>query len=397
MCGSRSASGGRGPLLGDVRRSRRPPAVPGGGAAFRPEPARSAGRRVRSGCARPRRRSAAAWSARSSAPLPQSMPYRCRSAQLSGCGPASRRSCAGTCERPVRGAPPISRCPKEAKSIDGGPAGLLGGQVLDARTGRAARLSRPTRRAHAGTGSPRRRQQQSRAARGSHGLCCGGSTQLLVGLPDRLDQDRQVGDLLLRRALGGCGWLARPGGRACRPADGPPRAPAAAARPRRAAGRRRGRTGTAPARRARAGRRRGPAWTWRCCAGVGGVDDVGALRGVGDPQRDPQVGVGPDLRRRPRRTGRWVARIRWMPSERPRWAMLTRPVTKSGRSRTIEANSSMTMQQPGHRGQRGRRGCAHRCSPRCPWRRRRRACARGGSAPRRATPARAPPGGCPGR
>ena len=31
--------------------------------------------------------------------------------------------------------------------------------------------------------------------------------------------------------------------------------------------------------------------------GVGGVDDVGALRGVGDPQRDPQVGVGPDLGR----------------------------------------------------------------------------------------------------
>ena len=32
-----------------------------------------------------------------------------------------------------------------------------------------------------------------------------------------------------------------------------------------------------------------------------------------------------------------------MPSERPRWAMLTRPVTKSGSSRTIEANSSMTI------------------------------------------------------
>lgn len=40
--------------------------------------------------------------------------------------------------------------------------------------------------------------------------------------------------------------------------------------------------------------------------------------------------------------GRWVARIRWMPRERPRWAMLTSPETKSGSSRTIDANSSMT-------------------------------------------------------
>ncbi len=45
--------------------------------------------------------------------------------------------------------------------------------------------------------------------------------------------------------------------------------------------------------------------------------------------------------------GRWVARIRWMPSDRPRWAMLTMPVTKSGSSRTIEANSSMTMTSRG--------------------------------------------------
>ena len=45
--------------------------------------------------------------------------------------------------------------------------------------------------------------------------------------------------------------------------------------------------------------------------------------------------------------GRWVARIRWMPSDRPRWAMLTRPVTKSGSSATSEANSSMTMSSRG--------------------------------------------------
>ena len=45
--------------------------------------------------------------------------------------------------------------------------------------------------------------------------------------------------------------------------------------------------------------------------------------------------------------GRCVARMRWMPSDRPRWAMFTSPVTKSGRSRLIAANSSMTMTSRG--------------------------------------------------
>ena len=36
-----------------------------------------------------------------------------------------------------------------------------------------------------------------------------------------------------------------------------------------------------------------------------------------------------------------------MPRDRPRWAMFTRPVTKSGRSRTMDANSSMTMTSRG--------------------------------------------------
>jgi len=39
--------------------------------------------------------------------------------------------------------------------------------------------------------------------------------------------------------------------------------------------------------------------------------------------------------------GRWVASIRCTPSERPRCAMPTRPVTKSGSSVTSDANSSM--------------------------------------------------------
>ncbi len=39
--------------------------------------------------------------------------------------------------------------------------------------------------------------------------------------------------------------------------------------------------------------------------------------------------------------GRWVARMRWMPSDRPLRAMSTSPVTKSGSSATRAANSSM--------------------------------------------------------
>ena len=45
--------------------------------------------------------------------------------------------------------------------------------------------------------------------------------------------------------------------------------------------------------------------------------------------------------------GRCVASTRWTPSERPRRAMSTRPVTKSGSSLTSAANSSMTMSRRG--------------------------------------------------
>ena len=41
--------------------------------------------------------------------------------------------------------------------------------------------------------------------------------------------------------------------------------------------------------------------------------------------------------------GRWVARIRWMPRLRPRWAMSTTPATNSGTSFTKVANSSTTI------------------------------------------------------
>ena len=45
--------------------------------------------------------------------------------------------------------------------------------------------------------------------------------------------------------------------------------------------------------------------------------------------------------------GRWVAMIRWMPSERPRWAMSTTPSTNSGTSPTRAANSSITSTSAG--------------------------------------------------
>ncbi len=45
--------------------------------------------------------------------------------------------------------------------------------------------------------------------------------------------------------------------------------------------------------------------------------------------------------------GRCVASNKWMPSDRPRCAMLTRPVTKAGSSRASEANSSITSNNRG--------------------------------------------------
>ena len=45
--------------------------------------------------------------------------------------------------------------------------------------------------------------------------------------------------------------------------------------------------------------------------------------------------------------GRCVARIRWMPSDRPRWAMSTTPSTNSGTSPASAANSSITITRPG--------------------------------------------------
>ena len=45
--------------------------------------------------------------------------------------------------------------------------------------------------------------------------------------------------------------------------------------------------------------------------------------------------------------GRCVAMIRWMPSERPRWAMSTTPSTNSGTSPARAANSSMTSTSAG--------------------------------------------------
>jgi hypothetical protein len=56
--------------------------------------------------------------------------------------------------------------------------------------------------------------------------------------------------------------------------------------------------------------------------------------------------------------GRWVASIRWMPRLRPSWAMLTSPVTNSGRSFVSWANSSMTSSSRGSGGRPGSRRCS---------------------------------------
>ena len=55
--------------------------------------------------------------------------------------------------------------------------------------------------------------------------------------------------------------------------------------------------------------------------GVGHVDDVGRLAGIGDPQRQAQARVRADLRR-DRLPGRCVASTRCTPSDRPRCATL---------------------------------------------------------------------------
>jgi len=87
--------------------------------------------------------------------------------------------------------------------------------------------------------------------------------------------------------------------------------------------------GTAPARRGRAGRtaaRRARRWTPRPA-----LDHVRALAASVTAARS----AGWCWRGCPRdhAGGRWVARIRCRPSDRPRCAMPTSPVTKSGRSR----------------------------------------------------------------
>ena len=129
--------------------------------------------------------------------------------------------------------------------------------------------------------------------------------------------------------------------------------------------------------------------------GVRDADHVGALGRVGDPQRDPQVGVGADvLGDHP---GGALGRQDEVDAERPA------PL------RDVDQAGDEIGQFPAHRrelvdddDQPRQRLClppVRRAAgkPRCPWRRPRPGCARAGSARPTAIPAPARPGAGPGR
>ena len=81
--------------------------------------------------------------------------------------------------------------------------------------------------------------------------------------------------------------------------------------------------------------------------------------------------------------GRWVARMRWMPSDRPRWAMFDQAGDEVGQLPDHRRELVDDDQQPGQRRGAGRSRAARMSgSPRCPWRRPRPGCARAGSARR---------------
>ena len=125
------------------------------------------------------------------------------------------------------------------------------------------------------------------------------------------------------------------------------RAPRPTAASRRWSSRRRTRTGTAPGARGRSWRRRGP--------GIAGSKRAGDRRRRRRRCESDSSAMRSAMRRLvlARRlslmtpAGRCVARIRWMPSERPRWAMSTTPSTNSGTSPASAANSSTTITSAG--------------------------------------------------
>ena len=148
-------------------------------------------------------------------------------------------------------------------------------------------------------GPPRPGRSRSSSVRGSgasHGLGWARDAQRLGGTPDLPDQDGQVASLIGQSLI----LPLRPG-RAARLRAAQVR-PGHRGHPR--AGLRR-RAGPAPADPPGLERHQGGVPEPHIAAprsgpgdlrGVRGVDHVGALGRVGHPQRDPQVGVGPDVR-----------------------------------------------------------------------------------------------------
>ena len=280
-------------------RTRRRPAVPAAGSA-RPR-SRASSRAARSVWVRATTAPQCGRSASgSSAPLPQSMPYRCTSAQLMVQARARRRSCAAAGTGRLRGAPAAIRWPKVARSSDRGPLACCGRAGPRCRTGPAAACP-AVRAARAAPG--RSREQQRRGSAGSHGLCWRGHAAVArSAVPDRLDQHLQVGDLVF---LGAACWP----GAAARARPGPP----SPAGPARAAGRW---PPTAP----------GPA-----AADPAGLERH--QRGMPEPDVRPAGrGLG-DVRRRPGRRSRRRSRRRRSPAARSAgWCWPGSPATPRRRA-----------------------------------------------------------------
>ncbi len=130
--------------------------------------------------------------------------------------------------------------------------------------------------------------------------------------------------------------------------------------------------------------------------GVGGVDDVAAVVLVGDPQRDPQVGVGADVGR-DHATGSLGGQHQVDAERAAALGDGDQAVHEVGQLGDHAGELVDDQHQPRDRAA-GRAGCAGApSSPRGPWPRARRAGARGDAAPHRARPARDRRGGCRGR
>ena len=195
----------------------------------------------------------------SSAPLPQSIPYRCTSAGLcaSARAPAIARS---SCDRPDRGAPAAIRWVKESRARTADCCCWIVGRSTSPNTHAGAppagRSCPGERRHYVAQEQARRERRQPRAVRVL-------DTQPAGGAADLLDQDREVGDLRFADAR------ARPGragsglpslDQSTGATHGPGGSRRAGARP---PCRRPARPGTGRARHGRAGRRPGPGWTGR--------------------------------------------------------------------------------------------------------------------------------------